>query len=104
LRYIGATKAIITGTFEPIIAIGSSYIILSDVLTPVQLFGAVMVISAILILQLVYTVEKFPKLGKKNSASLDKIGASAVKCVERRKFSSIKECYKTFWKKLEITL
>ncbi len=52
LRYIGASRAIITGTFEPIVAIGSSFIILSDLMAPVQLFGAAMVIGAILILQL----------------------------------------------------
>ena len=37
-------------------------------------------------IQLIYTVEKFPRLGKKSSAS-------ATKWVERRKFGSIKECY-----------
>ncbi len=36
--------------------------------------------------QLVYTVEKFPKLGKKSSAS-------ATKWVDRRTFDSIKACY-----------
>ncbi len=36
--------------------------------------------------QLVYTVEKFPKLGKKSSAS-------AIKWVDRRTFVSVKECY-----------
>ncbi len=36
--------------------------------------------------QLVYTREKFPKVGKKSSSS-------ANKWVERRKFSSIHECY-----------
>ena len=36
--------------------------------------------------QLVYDKEAFPKLGKKSSAS-------AVKWVQRRKFTSIKECY-----------
>ena len=35
---------------------------------------------------LVYTVEKFPKIGKKSSAS-------AFKWVEKEKFKSIKECY-----------
>lgn len=37
--------------------------------------------------QLLYTFEKFPKIGKKSSAS-------AGKWVERRKFDSVKECYK----------
>src|SRR5450759_2216928 len=36
--------------------------------------------------QLVYTKEKFPKVGKKSSSS-------ANKWVERRKFNSIHECY-----------
>lgn len=36
---------------------------------------------------LVYTVEKFPKIGKKSSAS-------AFKWVEKEKFNSIDECYK----------
>ena len=36
--------------------------------------------------QLVYVTEKFPRLGKKSSAS-------ATKWVQRRKFPSIKECY-----------
>ncbi len=35
---------------------------------------------------LVYTIEKFPKIGKKSSAS-------AFKWVEKEKFKSIKECY-----------
>ncbi len=36
--------------------------------------------------QLLYTKEKFPKLGKKSSAS-------AVKWIERRTFTSVDECY-----------
>jgi tRNA (guanosine-2'-O-)-methyltransferase len=36
--------------------------------------------------QLIYTSEKFPRLGKKSSAS-------ATKWVRRRKFATIKECY-----------
>jgi tRNA (guanosine-2'-O-)-methyltransferase len=36
--------------------------------------------------QLVYTSEKFPRLGKKSSAS-------ATKWVQRRKFASVQECY-----------
>lgn len=42
--------------------------------------------------QLVYTYEKFPTLGKKSSAS-------ATKWVARRKFPSIEECYATLRKK-----
>jgi tRNA (guanosine-2'-O-)-methyltransferase len=36
--------------------------------------------------QLLYTIDKFPKLGKKSSAS-------ATKWVRRRPFSSVKDCY-----------
>ncbi len=38
------------------------------------------------LISLVYTTEKFPKIGKKSSAS-------AFKWVEREKFNSISECY-----------
>jgi tRNA (guanosine-2'-O-)-methyltransferase len=41
--------------------------------------------------QLLYTVEQFPKIGKKSSAS-------AAKWVERRKFRSVNECYATLRK------
>ncbi len=41
--------------------------------------------------QLVYTTEQVPKIGKKSSAS-------AGKWVERRKFSSIDDCFKTLRK------
>jgi tRNA (guanosine-2'-O-)-methyltransferase len=44
--------------------------------------------AAVTRVQLVYTVEEFPKIGKKSSAS-------AAKWVERRTFKSIKECYST---------
>ncbi len=37
---------------------------------------------------LVYTVERFPRLGKKSSAS-------ATKWVDRKKYSSIQECYQS---------
>jgi tRNA (guanosine-2'-O-)-methyltransferase len=35
---------------------------------------------------LIYTVERFPKIGKKSSAS-------AYKWIEREKFKSVEECY-----------
>ncbi len=41
-------------------------------------------------IHLIYTVEKFPKLGKKSSAS-------AVKWVERKRHNSVKECYEYLW-------
>lgn len=51
LRYITASRAIITGTFEPIVAITTSFILLDAFLTPIQILGAVLVITAIVILQ-----------------------------------------------------
>lgn len=42
--------------------------------------------AGVLQVQLLYTAEEFPKIGKKSSAS-------AGKWVERRKFSRVEECY-----------
>ncbi len=44
--------------------------------------------AGVMEIQLVYTDEKFPKLGKKSSAS-------AKKWVEHRRFESIEKCYET---------
>ena len=51
IRYLTASRAIITATTEPIIAIVSAYFILSESLTPVQIVGAVFVLLAIALLQ-----------------------------------------------------
>lgn len=52
MRYLTASRGIITATFEPIVAIGSAYVILGEALSPVQLAGAALVIAAIALLQL----------------------------------------------------
>lgn len=52
VRYISASRAIITGTFEPIVAIAGSFIILGDLMTPLQLLGAALVVIAISLLQM----------------------------------------------------
>lgn len=52
LKYLPASQAIIIATFEPIVAIISAYFIVSEILTPLQIFGAVLVIAAIVLLQL----------------------------------------------------
>ena len=52
LRHITASRAIITGTFEPIVAIVTSFLFLNAILTTIQVFGAVLVIIAILFLQM----------------------------------------------------
>ncbi|MBI1807091.1 MAG: EamA family transporter [Ignavibacteria bacterium] len=52
IRYLTASRAIITATFEPIVAIVSAYIFLNEILSPVQIVGALLVIVAIGILQI----------------------------------------------------
>ena len=52
MKYLTASRGIITATFEPIVAIVSAFFIVNEVLTPIQIFGAVLVISAIAILQI----------------------------------------------------
>ncbi len=51
IRTLTASRAVITATFEPVVAIGSAYIILGETLTPVQIAGATVVLSAVVILQ-----------------------------------------------------
>ena len=51
VQYVTASRAIITGTFEPIVAIAGSYFILGDILAPIQLVGALVVVGAIALLQ-----------------------------------------------------
>ncbi len=52
LRHLLATRAVITATLEPIVAIVSAAIILGELLFPIQIVGAVSVIGAVLLLQL----------------------------------------------------
>lgn len=52
LRYLTASRAIITATAEPIIAITSAYLLLGETLSWIQALGAVLVLSAIAVLQL----------------------------------------------------
>ncbi len=52
MRYLTASRGIITATFEPIVAITSAYFILQEALSPIQLVGAALVIAAIALLQL----------------------------------------------------
>lgn len=52
VQYLTASRAIITATAEPILAIGFAFGILGETLTPVQLAGAALVITAIMLLQL----------------------------------------------------
>ncbi len=52
MRYLTASRGIITATFEPIVAIASAFFIVNELLTPVQIVGAILVITAIAILQM----------------------------------------------------
>lgn len=53
LRHVLPSRAIITSTFEPVMAILSAAVVLGELLTPLQVFGAVMVLSAVVLLQAV---------------------------------------------------
>ena len=52
IRYLTASRAIITATFEPVVAILSAFLFLGESLSLIQILGAVLVIVAIAILQL----------------------------------------------------
>jgi len=51
IKYLTASTAIITATMEPVIAILSAYLFLREILAPVQIAGALMVILTVIILQ-----------------------------------------------------
>ncbi len=51
LRYLVPSRAVITSTLEPVIAILTAGFVLGEVLSPVQALGATLVIAAIVLLQ-----------------------------------------------------
>ncbi len=51
LQYVPPSRAVITSTFEPIVAIISSALVLGELLAPLQIAGAIMVLGAIVMLQ-----------------------------------------------------
>jgi drug/metabolite transporter (DMT)-like permease len=51
IKYLAASTAIITAAMEPVIAIVSAYIFLHEILAPVQIAGALLVILTVIILQ-----------------------------------------------------
>ncbi len=67
---------------------GSLTVVMEDIHDPHNVSAVLRTADAVGIhtVQLLYTKEKFPKLGKKSSAS-------AVKWIVRRAFSSVDECY-----------
>jgi drug/metabolite transporter (DMT)-like permease len=60
LRSIVPSRAIITSTLEPVIAIGSAAIVLGELLTALQILGAVTVLAAIILLNLRPEEERRP--------------------------------------------
>ena len=51
MQYVVASRAIITSTLEPVVAMASAAVFLAEGLHPVQVVGALMVVSTILLLQ-----------------------------------------------------
>lgn len=52
LKHILSSRAIITSTLEPIVAVATAYFFLGELLSPLQIFGAVLVLSGIAMLQI----------------------------------------------------
>ncbi len=52
LQYLTAGRAIITASFEPVVAIGTAFVFLGETLSPVQVAGGVLVVGAIVLLQI----------------------------------------------------
>lgn len=51
LRYISSSSAIITSTLEPVVAIVSSWIIIGEKLTLIQIVGSLLVLMSVVLLQ-----------------------------------------------------
>lgn len=51
MHHLSASRAIITATFEPVVAIATAALFVGETLRPVQFLGAVMVVAAIALLQ-----------------------------------------------------
>jgi drug/metabolite transporter (DMT)-like permease len=60
VRRLTASQAIITATSEPVFAIVSAFIIIGEVLTSVQILGALLVVVAIAVLQVAGREKKIP--------------------------------------------
>lgn len=60
LRTVVPSRAIITSTLEPVVAISSAALVLGELLTPLQILGAVTVLAAIIMLNLRPEDERLP--------------------------------------------
>jgi drug/metabolite transporter (DMT)-like permease len=70
VRYLTASRAIITATFEPVVAIATAALFVHEVPGPVQVAGAVLVLGAIAILQI------------KHEADIEPVGPGAPEAAE----------------------
>lgn len=52
MQHVVASRAIITSTLEPVVAIASAAMVLGEFLRPTQVFGAALVVCAIVLLQM----------------------------------------------------
>jgi drug/metabolite transporter (DMT)-like permease len=52
MRHVVASRAVITSTLEPVVAMTSAAVFLGELLQPLQVVGAALVVGAILLLQL----------------------------------------------------
>jgi drug/metabolite transporter (DMT)-like permease len=60
VHHLSASRAIITATFEPVVAIATAALFVGETPGPVQVAGAAMVLAAIVILQLRHEAEAAP--------------------------------------------
>jgi len=58
VRYLTASRAIITATFEPVVAIGTAALFVNEIPGPVQIAGAALVLVAIAILQIKHETDQ----------------------------------------------
>lgn len=68
LRFVVPSRAVITSTFEPVVAIVSAAVILGDFLDGLQVLGAFLVIAAIILLQLRREESRVPTPGESRHA------------------------------------
>ncbi len=60
VHHLSASRAIITATFEPVVAIATAALFVGEIPGPVQLAGALMVLGAIALLQIRHEAELAP--------------------------------------------
>jgi drug/metabolite transporter, DME family len=61
LQYLSASSASITATLEPVIATGLAFVLLAEVIEPIQMLGGALVIGAVVLLAVKTTAERRPQ-------------------------------------------